>query len=77
MDFDYDDVHIKNKCVDSNLFIFSRVSVPRAKALTNTSDKLNWSTTTSNRFKLLQNSKVSHCFSPTAVGGNNNTGSLH
>ena len=67
-DFDSCGVYSKNKNVNDNAFVFSRVSVPRAKACTNNSDKHVCSTTTSNRFEILQNSEVSQFSAPILLG---------
>ena len=57
MDSDLCHVHSSNKClnsnVNSNAFIFSRVTTPRFKAFTNNSGKLKWSTATTNRYDAL------------------------
>ncbi len=67
-DFVYVNENCQNKCVNENAFVFSRVSVPRDKACTNSSNKLKSSTTTRNRFDPLQYSEVSQSYSPNTLG---------
>ncbi len=70
MDHDNRNVHTSNKLYNDT-FIFCRVSVPRHKAITNISSK-SYSTSTRNRFEVLQTDEVSESVPPSILGDINN-----
>ncbi len=68
MDNEHRNVNRTANKLSNDIFICCRVSVPRNKTFTNSSDKFN-STSTRNRFEVLQTDEVSESVPPNIIGG--------